>query len=165
MARDDLTVKQRRFVQLYLKHGNATEAYKAAYNVKKMTDDAIRVESCRLLRHPNIAHYLSGVNKKAEEMAVLTLEEHMAELQLLREMAKDKGQLNSAITAEVKRGELRRFYVKQIEQGSAGEFDGMSDDELIAFIEGDAAGEGQGEENPPGPSRSERTIKRSGRIH
>jgi hypothetical protein len=34
----------------------------------------------------------------------------------------------------VKRGELRRFYIKQVEHGQAGEFARMSDEELDAFI-------------------------------
>jgi hypothetical protein len=38
----------------------------------------------------------------------------------------------AAITAEVKRGELRRFYVKQVE--SINEFADWSDEELKAFI-------------------------------
>jgi hypothetical protein len=36
---------------------------------------------------------------------------------VLRELAKEKGHIGAAIAAEVKRGELRRFYVKQVERG------------------------------------------------
>ena len=39
----------------------------------------------------------------------------MGELQRLRDAAKSAGQLSAAITAKVKRGELMRFYVKQVE--------------------------------------------------
>jgi hypothetical protein len=56
----------------------------------------------------------------------------MEELRVLREMAKNNNQLSAAITAEVKRGELRRFYVKQVE--SINEFADWSDEELREFI-------------------------------
>ena len=47
---------------------------------------------------------------------------------------KSAGQLSAAITAEVKRGELMRFYVKQVESAPVNEFSRMSDEELEAFI-------------------------------
>jgi hypothetical protein len=51
--------------------------------------------------------------------------------------AQQRGQLSAAIQAEVKRGELRRFYVKQVETGDAGEFERMSDKELRAYVNGE----------------------------
>jgi hypothetical protein len=58
----------------------------------------------------------------------------MEELKTLREMAKEAGQFSAAISAEVKRGELRRFYVKQVESAHVNEFSHMTDEELDAFI-------------------------------
>src|SRR5262245_55858607 len=66
--------------------------------------------------------------------AILTLEAHMSELQSLRDAARSAGQLSAAITAEVKRGELMRFYVKQVESSHVNKFSHMSDEELDAFI-------------------------------
>jgi hypothetical protein len=40
----------------------------------------------------------------------------------------------AAITAEVKRGELMRLYVKQVESAHVNKFSSMSDEELEAFI-------------------------------
>ena len=61
----------------------------------------------------------------------------MSELQRLRDAARTAGQLSAAITAEVKRGELMRFYVKQVESAQVNDFSRMSDEELEAFIRGD----------------------------
>ena len=44
--------------------------------------------------------------------------------------------MSAAITAEVKRGELMRFYVKQVESAQVDEFSHMSVEELEAFIWG-----------------------------
>ena len=57
----------------------------------------------------------------------------MRELQSLRDAARTAGQLSAAITAEVKRGELMRFYVKQVESAQVDEFSRMSAEELEAF--------------------------------
>jgi hypothetical protein len=84
------------------------------------------------------------VASKLSDDAALTVQEHMVKLRELRDEARQRGQLSAAIQAEVKRGELRRFYVKQVETGDAGEFSRMSDEELRAFVYGD-------DELPPKP--------------
>jgi hypothetical protein len=71
---------------------------------------------------------------------ILTLEAHMIELQSLRDAARTAGQLSAAISAEVKRGELMRFYVKQVESAQVNKFSQMSDEELKAFIRDGVAG-------------------------
>jgi hypothetical protein len=73
---------------------------------------------------------MSEVQQKAELETALTLEEHMRELKLLREMAKSEGDVKAAIAAEVKRGELRQFYVKRVETGGPGAFAELNDEEL-----------------------------------
>jgi hypothetical protein len=45
---------------------------------------------------------LARVQEKEEVKALLSLEEHMEELRVLREMAKNNNQLSAAITAEVR---------------------------------------------------------------
>jgi hypothetical protein len=47
--------------------------------------------------------------------------------------------MSAAIAAEVKRGELRRFYVKQVETALQNPFAHMSDQELADFIRTEAA--------------------------
>ena len=57
-------------------------------------------------------------------------------MEKLRDKADQRGQTSATIQTEVKRGELRRLYVKQVESREAGEFDSMTDAELRAFIAG-----------------------------
>ena len=50
-------------------------------------------------------------------------------------LPRDLYRMNSAaITAEVKRGELRKFYIKQVETGDPGDFARKSDEELDQYI-------------------------------
>jgi hypothetical protein len=72
---------------------------------------------------------------RAEVQTLLTFEQHLEELKALREAAKDAGQFSAAITAETKRGELMRFYVKQVESTRVNEYENMSDEELEAIIQ------------------------------
>jgi phage terminase small subunit len=135
VSKSKLTPKQKAFVRAYLETGNATEAYRRAYDASKMTSAAIEVEAKRLLKHPLITLRLGEVNQKSEIKALLSLEEHMEKLAHLRDRAEEKGQMSAAIAAEVKRGELRRFYVKQGEKPDHTSFiEDMSDAELAEFI-------------------------------
>ena len=58
----------------------------------------------------------------------------MQKLAELRDKADQRGQTSAAIRAEELRGQLKRFYVKQVESGDANEFSRMSDEELRKII-------------------------------
>jgi hypothetical protein len=49
-------------------------------------------------------------------------------------MAKADGDIKAAIAAEVKRGEVRKFYIRQVETGKPGDFSDLNDEELKAAI-------------------------------
>jgi hypothetical protein len=76
------------------------------------------------------------VESQSVTAAALTLDAHMEKLRELRDKADQRGQTNAAIRAEELRGQLKRFYVKQVESGEAGKFDRMTDDELREYIAG-----------------------------
>jgi phage terminase small subunit len=138
MAKEKLTPKQEAFVLAYLECGNATQAYRVAYDADGMTAASIDKEARRLLSNPRITPRLDQLHKKVEAKALLSLEEHMSELRNLRELAKQNAQISAAIKAEELRGKLRRFYVEQIETGGPGDFEAMSDDELQEYIAAEA---------------------------
>ena len=135
-----LTLKQETFVNALLETGNQYEAYCRAYECKNMSRGAIDVEASKLTRHPKVALRLGQFRESKTADAILTLEAHMRELQSLRDAARTAGQLSAAIAAEVKRGELMRFYVKQVESAQVNKFSQMSDEELEAFIRDGVAG-------------------------
>lgn len=142
MARK-LTLKQETFVLAYIESRNPSAAYKQAYDAEGMSAQAISVEAARLLKDPRIAEKTRGGIERheirAEVAGLLTLEQHMQELETLREAAKKANQLSAAITAEVKRGELRKFYVKQVETGAVGAFQQAGEADLDSYIAAEAA--------------------------
>ena len=58
-----LTVKQELFAD-YLAGGlNQTESYRKAYAAQRMSDAAIRVEACRLAKHPKVVAHVDAIRK------------------------------------------------------------------------------------------------------
>lgn len=64
-----LTYKQQQFVLHYtINNGNATEAYKKAYDCKDMKDTSITVEASKLLKNPNVSPWLKQAQKNKQEV-------------------------------------------------------------------------------------------------
>lgn len=60
-----LTDKQRAFVRAFTtgdSKGNASAAYRAAFDAKQMKPSSIHVEACRLLDHPKVAPAIETAN-------------------------------------------------------------------------------------------------------
>ena len=53
--KNNLTIKQQRFVDKYLETNNASEAYRFAYNCKNASAETVKVDACKLLKKPNVA--------------------------------------------------------------------------------------------------------------
>jgi phage terminase small subunit len=62
-----LTPKQQKFADLYIELGNASEAYRQAYDCTNMTAKTIGENAHQLCKHKGIARYLSGIRKSAQE--------------------------------------------------------------------------------------------------
>ena len=69
-----LTLKQENFVLAYLQSGNATDAYRTAYNAKGMKYGTIWVKASELLAIGKIKVRLNELRKPVIEKAQLTLE-------------------------------------------------------------------------------------------
>ena len=56
-----LTEKQQRFTMHYVEHGNATRAYRDAYNAERMSDKTVNEAASRLLKNSKIAARFKNV--------------------------------------------------------------------------------------------------------
>ena len=118
----DLNPKQKKFVREYVKGANATEAaVKAGYTKNR---NAAKRQGSVLLNH------LIDQEIKEQERERVSMESHLSSLHDLREEARDQGQLNAAITAEIHRGKVGGLYIDRREVLTA-RIDGMSKDQLI----------------------------------
>lgn len=102
-----LTPKQEAFALAYVETGNATEAYRRAYDVDGNARDSwIHVEACQLLNHPKVSLRLQELQKQAEELAFYTLRQASEDLEEARSKAMQKDQFSAAVSAITARTKL-----------------------------------------------------------
>jgi phage terminase small subunit len=100
-----------------------------AAGYKSTSASAAYAHAARLVRNGKVRARLNELQSKEEVKSLLTMEQHLEELRVLREIAKANHQLSAAVRAE----ELRGFYVEKVEQNNARQSD-MSDQELNNLI-------------------------------
>ena len=82
-----LTIKQERFCMVYVETGNASEAYRQAYNAENMSNEAIGVEACRLLDNPSVSLKVKELKSGHIKRHELTIDDLVAELEEARQAA------------------------------------------------------------------------------
>lgn len=75
--KEELTVKQEKFVQNIVSGMSQRQAYKDAYNAENMTDKSIDEEACRLFNDIKISTRYKSIMKKLEDEAIMTARERM----------------------------------------------------------------------------------------
>ncbi|UXN38139.1 terminase small subunit [Avibacterium paragallinarum] len=78
---EKLTPKQEKFCQLYLELGNASEAYRQAYNAEKMKPETINTKASELLHNGKIAERVSELRQLHQERHCLTVDKIIFDLQ------------------------------------------------------------------------------------
>ena len=95
-----LTPKQEKFCQLYIELGNASEAYRQAYNAKNMTTGAINTNAKKLLKDTPIALRIEELQQAHQQRHNLTIDNIIADLQEYRDICMGRKPLT--ITTVVK---------------------------------------------------------------
>ena len=111
-----LTQKQEAFCLEYINSGNASAAYRAAYNTSRMKPETVNRTAKSMMDNHKIAARLIELRAPAVEAVQLTLEMHLRTLAELRDEARLLGQMGAAINAESQRGKAAGLYVERIEQ-------------------------------------------------
>lgn len=77
-----LTQKQSLFCRNFIKYsGNATEAYRQAYNAGHWSAGAAKVEACRTLKIPNVSLTVAKLQEKMQEKLEITTETQVQKLE------------------------------------------------------------------------------------
>lgn len=79
-----LNLNQQRFIEEYMKTGNATQSYKIAYDTT-MTDEVAKAASSRLLTNVTVKQAVEALNKQIQDESILSVAECK---KLLTEIAK-----------------------------------------------------------------------------
>jgi phage terminase small subunit len=110
-----LTPKQERFAQLVASGENLSDAYRQAYDASGMKPASVNRSAKEVIDNPKIAARVEELRKPIVERAQITLETHLRDLMMLRNMAVKEKQISAAIAAEVARGKASGVHVEKSE--------------------------------------------------
>ncbi len=95
----ELTPKQEKFCLAYIETGNASEAYRQAYNAEKMKPETVNRTAKELLDNPKIAARLSDLSAAHVERHNVTVDTIRTLLLEDRQFARDMETPAAAVTA------------------------------------------------------------------
>jgi len=95
-----LTPKQEKFALEYVKLGNASKAYRVAYNASKMNSNTIARKAQELLKHPKVSIYIDKLQEEIREKSKIDIERVIQEIAKvaffdIRELFNEDGSLKS----------------------------------------------------------------------
>ncbi len=118
MTMKTLTEKEKNFAELYVENifsnqtlTNRDIAIAAGYAKESAHQRAYENTTYRL--KPHVVNHIEMLKEDFRARNQITPEKHMARLNELHEMAKAKGQLHTAMNAEVYRGKMAGYYVER----------------------------------------------------
>lgn len=93
-----MTPKQADFVRWYFELGNASEAYKRAYN-SHAKPNTLHRKANDLLKHPVIKKEVQTMQAQARERNQVTIDKVVDELEEARQVAKQSGNASAMVSA------------------------------------------------------------------
>ena len=134
----NLTIKQEKFCQAYLETGNASEAYRKAYNALKMKPETINRNAKALLDNSKIATRVKELKGIIADRHKITVDDLIEELDEARTigLGAETPQASAAISATMAKAKLLGLIVDKVESKVTGKISvrEMTDAELEAEI-------------------------------
>lgn len=112
-----LTPKQEAFALAYVETGNASEAYRRAYNAEKMKPAVVMVKASELLANGKVAVRVAEIQSEAVERNAVTVDDLLRELEEARiaANASDKPQAAAMVAATMGKAKLLGFLTEKVE--------------------------------------------------
>lgn len=118
-----LTAKQEAFCLAYLETGNASEAYRKAYNAKNMKPETVNRKAKELLDHGKIAARVEALQNEHRERHKITVDTLLGELEEARRAAlglANPPQTSAAVAATMGKAKLLGLDKQIIEHSGPG---------------------------------------------
>ena len=109
-----MTPKQADFVRLYFELGNASEAYKRAYN-SHAKPNTLHRKANDLLKHPIIKAEVIAMQEQARERNQVTIDNVVDELEEARQVAKQSGNAAAMVSATLGKAKVLGLVVDKQE--------------------------------------------------
>ena len=100
-----MTIKQELFAQAYIETGNASEAYKRAYDTQANAN-TINRKASQLLKHPEVIKLLADLQAIHRQRHTITIDDILQELEQSRLLALENIQCSAAISATMGKAKL-----------------------------------------------------------
>ena len=109
-----MTPKQADFIKLYFELGNASEAYKRAYN-SHAKPNTLHRKANDLLKHPVIKVEIQAMQEQARERNQVTIDKVVDELEEARQVAKQSGNASAMVSATLGKAKVLGLVVDKQE--------------------------------------------------
>lgn len=109
-----LTPQQQEFVKGIVAGKNASDAYRAAYDCSQSQPSTIWARASELRANGKVAAWITAAQKACLGATKLTLDDHLQQLERLREIALEKGNVGAAVLAEHHRGKAKGHYTDNV---------------------------------------------------
>lgn len=116
-----LNPKQEKFCQLYVKLGNASDAYREAYS-STAKPESINVTASRLLSDVKVSLRVEEIREALKANHGITLQNILDELEEARKLALNTGTATAAVSASMGKAKLLGFDREKKEQPTAKPF-------------------------------------------
>ena len=115
MDKIKLTPKQEKFCQVYIETGNASEAYRQAYNTEKMKPESVNSKGYQLLQQVKITARLDELRAEHKKRHEITVDTLVAELEEARKLAFETDKAAAAVQATMGKAKLLGLVVDKQE--------------------------------------------------
>ena len=115
MDKIKLTPKQEKFCQVYIETGNASEAYRQAYNTAKMKPETVNRTAKQLLDNRKIAARLDELRALHQKRHEITVDDLVKELEEARKLAFETDKAAAAVSATMGKAKLLGLVVDKQE--------------------------------------------------
>lgn len=115
MAAQTLTPKQEAFAQAYVETGNASEAYRRAYDASKTKPNVVNVKASEMLSNGKVAVRIEQLRAAILERHEFTIANMVSQLDEDRTFARECEAPAPAVTASMGKAKLLGFLTDKIE--------------------------------------------------
>ena len=115
MDKIKLTPKQEKFCYGYIETGNASGAYRAAYNAEKMKPESVAVQAAKMLVSPKIALKIDALRAELRQRHEITVDDLVKELEEARKLAFETDKAAAAVQATMGKAKLLGLVVEKQE--------------------------------------------------
>ncbi|MNN61570.1 Terminase small subunit [compost metagenome] len=105
-AKRRFTDKMELFCLAYVETGNASEAYRRAYNTTNMAEKTAQREGYNTLQKPQVQARIEELRNKVMERHEITVDTLLAELEEARLMGKETGKAAAMVSASMGKAKL-----------------------------------------------------------